>query len=46
MGISYNDISLEECFIDYHNNKTEYVCDADKKEIETIRRTECQNIQN
>lgn len=46
MRISYNDISLEECFINYHTKDIEFICDGDKKEIDTIGDLKWVNIQN
>ena len=31
--MSYNNITLEECFIIYHASKTACLCDGDDKEI-------------
>lgn len=31
--MEYKDITLEECFIKYHTEKTASIFDADKKEV-------------
>ena len=31
--MKYENITLEECFIKYHNEKICCICDADKKEV-------------
>lgn len=31
--INYEDTTIEECFIKYHNNKIANECDADKRQV-------------
>lgn len=34
--MNYKDITLEECFVKYHENKIASECNADNKEIEFV----------